>query len=184
MATLVVITGPSGVGKGTMIKRLLAAVAGLEMSISATTRTPREGEVDGRDYHFLTRDQFKRRADAGEFLESAEYAGNLYGTLIDEVSLRADGAKGVVLEIEVQGAEQVKSKVDNAVMIFIAPPDRESLELRLRERGTDTEEQIALRLAQAEVEIEAVERFDTVIVNDDLESASAQLITEVARRLD
>jgi guanylate kinase len=104
--------------------------------------------------------------------------------LVDEVIERGDEAKGVVLEIEVQGAEQVKAKIADAVLIFIAPPDRKSLESRLRDRATDTDEQIALRLAQADVEIEAVERFDTVIVNDDLESASAQLITEVAGRLD
>lgn len=184
MAKLVVITGPSGVGKGTMIKRLLASCDGLAMSVSATTRAPRDGEVDGRDYHFLSRDEFEHRLEAGDFLESAEYAGNLYGTLIDEVFARGDEARGVVLEIEVQGAEQVKSKIDDAVMIFIAPPDRESLESRLRQRATDSDDQIALRLAQAEVEIEAVARFDTVIVNDELETASAQLITEVVRRLD
>jgi guanylate kinase len=184
MAKLVVITGPSGVGKGTLIKRLLSSVDGLHMSVSATTRQPRDGELDGREYHFLTREQFGLRLEAGDFLESAEYAGNLYGTLVDEVIERGDEAKGVVLEIEVQGAEQVKAKIADAVLIFIAPPDRKSLESRLRDRATDTDEQIALRLAQADVEIEAVERFDTVIVNDDLESASAQLITEVAGRLD
>lgn len=183
-AKLVVITGPSGVGKGTLISRLLEEIPGLVVSVSATTRPPREGEVDGDSYHFLDRPEFVRRRDAGEFLEWAEYAGNLYGTLTSEVDGRDDSTKGVVLEIEVEGADQVRAKVPGAVLVFIAPPDFESLRSRLVGRATDSPDQVELRLAQSKRELDAASRFDTVIVNDELDDAVARLVQEVKGRLD
>ena len=117
-----VITGPSGVGKGTLIERLLERITELELSISATTREPRPGEVDGRDYHFLAPDEFDRRVEAGDFLEHATYSGNRYGTLREEVERRLAEGRSVVLEIEVQGARQVREAMPEAVQIFIAPP--------------------------------------------------------------
>ena len=184
MARLVVITGPSGVGKGTLIQILRKALPDAALSTSATTRSPREGELDGREYHFLTRTEFDARIEAGEFLEWAEYAGNRYGTLIDEVEARTDGARLVLLEIEVLGAEQIRSKVSDAILVFIAPPSPQILEQRLRSRATDSEEQIELRLGQAQRELAAAGQFDTVIVNDDLETAATQLVEEITRRLD
>lgn len=184
MPKLVVITGPSGVGKGTLIGRMLDSLDGIVMSTSATTRQPRPGEVDGREYHFLSRDEFRSRIDAGEFLEWAEYAGNLYGTPVSEVQGRDPSVRGVVLEIEVLGAEQIKAKDPDAILIFIAPPTVGDLATRLVGRGTDSAEQVQLRLAQAEREMAAVDRFDTVIINDDPATASDQLVDEVRRRLD
>ena len=184
MAQLVVITGPSGVGKGTLITRLLEAVPGLEMSVSATTRPSRAGEVDGVAYHFLSRSDFEARRAAGEFLESAEYAGNLYGTLLSEIEGRPEEVRGVVLEIEVLGAQQVRASHPESVLVFIAPPDPATLRQRLVSRGTDSPEQIELRLAQASRELEAADEFDTVIVNDDLGTAAALLAEAVEGRLD
>jgi guanylate kinase len=184
VSQLVVITGPSGVGKGTLIETLRSSIAGVALATSATTRRPRVGEVDGREYHFLSVAEFDRRVAAGEFLEWAEYAGNRYGTLLDEVHSRSDNARAVLLEIEVLGAQQVRAKVDDAILVFIAPPSAEVLEQRLRSRATDSESQIELRLAQAERELAAADQFDTVIVNDDLEVAAAQLVEEVSQRLE
>lgn len=184
MATrLVVLTGPSGVGKGTL-KRSLLEKLNLPESISATTRAPREGETDGVEYHFLSRETFEQKQNAGDFLESAEFAGNLYGTLLSEVVGRTDAARAVVLEIETDGAMQVRERVANAILIFIAPPNFEVLRSRLEGRGTDTAEQIEVRLAEAERELALQDQFDTVIVNDDLGQASSQLIAEVESRLD
>ena len=184
MPKLVVITGPSGVGKGTLISRLLTDVDGLVMSTSATTRAPRAGEVDGREYHFVSRERFQSMIEAGEFLEWAEYAGNLYGTPAHEVDAKGDGVRGVVLEIEVVGAEQVRARDPDAILIFIAPPTLGDLAARLELRGTDSPQQVALRLKQAEREMAAVDGFDTVIVNDDVATACDQLVAELSRRLD
>ena len=123
MSKVFVITGPSGVGKGTLIAELLRRVPGLELSVSATTREPRDGEVDGRDYHFLGREEFDRRARNGEFLEHATYSGNRYGTLRSEVEGRLAEGRSVVLEIEVQGARQVRAAMPESVQVFVAPPD-------------------------------------------------------------
>ena len=159
-------------GKGTLIKRLLERVPGLELSVSATTREPRPGEVNGVDYHFLSQADFDRRAEAGEFLEHAVYAGNSYGTLWSELERPA---RGIVLEIDVQGARQVHERLPNAKRIFIEPPSFEALVERLMHRGSDSPEQIERRLAAAREEIAARDEFDHHIVNDDLERAVEEL---------
>jgi guanylate kinase len=184
VAKVFVITGPSGVGKGTLIRELLRRVSGLELSVSATTRSPRGGEVDGRDYHFLDRAEFDRRAQEGEFLEHATYSGNRYGTLRSEVERRlADGAS-VVLEIEVQGARQVRAAMPESVLVFIAPPSPASLRERLVGRGTDSPEQIDERLRTAEIELAAQEEFPHVVVNDRVDRAASQLEGIVRGELD
>lgn len=175
MAKVFVITGPSGVGKGTLISRLLDRVPDLELSISATTREPREGEVDGRDYHFLTPEQFDERIQAEDFLEFATYSGNRYGTLRSEVRERLAAGRSVVLEIEVQGARQVRAAMRESVQVFIAPPDPASLRRRLESRGTDSLEAIDARLEVAEQELAAQDEFAHRVVNDDLERAADEL---------
>jgi guanylate kinase len=170
-----VITGPSGVGKGTLIAELLRSVPELELSVSATTREPRSGERDGREYHFLSPGEFERRAAAGEFLEHADYSGNRYGTLRDEVQRGLAAGRSVVLEIEVQGARQVREAMPDAVQIFIAPPDPAALRRRLEGRRTDSSEAIQRRLRTAEAELAARDEFPHVVVNDDVQEAAARL---------
>jgi guanylate kinase len=178
-----VITGPSGVGKGTLIELLLERIPELELSVSATTREPRTGEVDGRDYHFLTPEEFRQRLESGEFLEHASYSGNYYGTLRREVEERVRRCRSVVLEIEVQGARQVRDAMPEAVLIFIAPPDEAVLRERLARRGTDSSDAIEQRLRTAEVELAARSEFPLEVVNDDLQTAAADLETLVRDRL-
>jgi guanylate kinase len=170
-----VITGPSGVGKGTLIRGLLERVQGLELSVSATTRAPRAGERDGVDYHFLSPEEFERRAATGEFVEHATYSGNRYGTLRSELEHRAAASAGVVLEIEIQGARQVREAMPDAVTVFIAPPSREALRARLIGRGTDAPEQVDERMRTAERELEARGEFAYEVVNDRLEQATEAL---------
>jgi guanylate kinase len=151
-------------------------VARLELSVSATTRPPRPGEEEGVDYHFLTPEEFDERLRTGDFLEHAEYAGNRYGTLRSEIDrARESGAKALVLEIEVQGARQVREALPGAVQVFIAPPSEDALRERLVGRGSDSEEQIERRLAVAAEELSAREEFEHVIVNDDLDEAVQEL---------
>jgi guanylate kinase len=176
-----VITGPSGVGKGTLIRGLLERVPGLELSVSATTRKPRPGERAGVDYHFLAPAQFEERVRSGDFVEHATYSGNRYGTLRSELDRRLAGGAGVVLEIEVQGARQVREAMPEAIAVFIAPPSREALRARLVGRGTDSPEQVDERMRTAERELEAQEEFGHVVVNDRLEDATdalAQIVRE------
>jgi len=172
---VLVITGPSGVGKGTLIEALRERHVELGRSVSATTRAPRAGEVDGVSYYFLTEADFDRRLAAGEFLEHAAYAGHRYGTLRAEVERRTRGGASVVLEIEVQGARQVRASLPEAVEIFIAPPSLESLRERLLARGLDDPGAVERRLEIARGELAARDEFDAVIVNDELERAIADL---------
>ena len=175
------ITGPSGVGKGTLIRRLLERCPGLQLSVSATTREPREGEVNGREYHFLSRPDFDQRVDGAEFIEHAEYAGNRYGTLRSELERPA---AGIVLEIEIQGARQVRETLPEAIQVFIAPPSLEDLEERLKGRASDSEAQIRRRMDVAPVEMAAQQEFSKVVVNDDLESALDELVGLAATMCD
>jgi len=178
-----VITGPSGVGKGTLIRGLLERVPELELSVSGTTRSPRPGEVDGVDYHFLTPQEFEARVAAGDFVEHAEYSGNRYGTLRSELERRLAAGAGVVLEIEVQGARQVRSAIPDAVAVFIAPPSREALRARLVGRGTDSPEQVDARLETAERELEAQPEFRHVVINDRLEEATDELVAIIREEM-
>jgi guanylate kinase len=175
LAKVFVITGPSGVGKGTLISALLERVPGLELSVSATTRKPREGEIDGRDYHFLSPAEFDRRVAVEDFLEFATYSGNRYGTLRSEVRKRLEAGRSVVLEIEVQGARQVRAAMRKSVQVFIAPPDPAVLRRRLESRGTDSAEAIDARLEVAAQELAAQDEFAYRVVNDDLERAAGDL---------
>ena len=184
MARVFVITGPSGVGKGTLIKLLLQRVDELELSVSATTRAARPGELDGIHYHFLDEAEFERRVEAGEFVEHAGYSGRRYGTLRSELERRTAAGHPVVLEIELQGARQVRSVMPEAVQIFIMPPSPESLRTRLVGRGTDDPEQIEKRLRVAEDELAASGEFGHRIVNDDLDVAIAELERCVRATLD
>jgi guanylate kinase len=170
-----VITGPSGVGKGTLIRTLLERVPELELAVSATTRAPRPGEEHGVDYHFLTDAEFDRRVLEGDFVEHASYSGRRYGTLKSELRKRQDSDASVVLEIEVQGARQVAREMPEAIRIFIAPPSEETLRLRLVGRGTDDAEQVEARLATAKAELAAQDDFPYVVHNDRLEDAADEL---------
>ena len=180
---VIVITGPSGVGKGTLIRALLERHPELRLAVSATTRPPRPGERDGVDYHFLSPAEFDRRVAAGEFVEHATYAGNRYGTLRSELERGAREGGGVVLEIEVQGARQVRDALPDAIEIFIAPPSPEALRARLAARATDDEAVVERRLRVAEEELRAREEFRHVLVNDRLDEAVEELDAIVSAEL-
>jgi guanylate kinase len=184
VARVFVITGPSGVGKGTLIRTLRERVPELELSVSATTRAPRPGEHHGVDYHFLSDADFQRRVDADEFVEHAQYSGRRYGTLRAELERRTAAGHPVVLEIEVQGARQVRTTLPEAVQVFIAPPSLDALRTRLVGRGTDDEEQVAARLRVAEEELAAKDEFGHVVINDRLDDAVDELVAIVRSALE
>lgn len=165
------ITGPSGVGKGTLIRALRERIPDLELSVSATTRAPRAGERPDEDYIFLSDEEFERRVQAGDFVEHARYSGNRYGTLHSELQRRMAEGRPVVLEIEVQGARQVRSAIPEAVLVFIAPPGESALRTRLIGRGTDSADAVASRLDTASTELQARGEFGHVVVNDRLDEA-------------
>jgi guanylate kinase len=183
MSRVIVITGPSGVGKGTLIRELRQRMPGLVLAVSATTRDPRDGERDGVDYHFLDPDEFDRRVEADEFVEHANYSGRRYGTLRAELERGIATGAPVILEIEVQGARQVREAMPKAVAVFIAPPDEQALRTRLTGRGTDSPAQIARRLETARDELAAKSEFKHVIVNHDLATAADELTALVNREL-
>ena len=168
---LIVLTGPSGVGKGTLMRSLLKRHPELYYSVSVTTRSPRPKEIDGKDYYFINRSQFEQMVQRGELLEWAEFAGNCYGTLRESVLNQIHSGKSVVLEIELEGARQIRETFPSALSIFILPPCLKELENRLRSRGQDSEEAICRRLQRAQQEIDAADEFNIKIVNDDFETA-------------
>jgi guanylate kinase len=184
MARVFVITGPSGVGKGTLIRGLMERLPKLQLSVSATTREPRPGERDGLDYHFLTRAEFDRRVAAGDFVEHADYAGRSYGTLRSELDERLRAGIPVVLEIEVQGARQVRAAMPEAVQVFIAPPSLAALRTRLIGRGTDDVSEVERRLEVAERELAAQPEFQHVVINDRLDDALDRLAAIAAEELE
>ncbi len=172
---LIVLTGPSGVGKGTLMLKLLERHPELYYSVSATTRSPRPGEIDGKHYHFIDRSKFEKLVARGEFLEWAEFAGNYYGTPRQAVINQINSGKSVVLEIELDGARQIRNSFEDAFSIFILPPSMTELEKRIRGRGQDPEDAIARRLHRAQEEINAASEFDLQIVNDDFEAALSSI---------
>ncbi|WP_343252503.1 guanylate kinase [Ligaoa zhengdingensis] len=172
---LVVISGPSGVGKGTVLRSFMAQNENVRLSISATTRSPRPGEEDGVHYYFLSRERFLELAGSGDMLEHAEYSGNYYGTPRDMVQRELDAGNDVILEIDVQGAMQVKAARPDALMVFILPPSMAELTRRLVDRRTEDEVTINRRLAAARGELEQAHRYDYAVVNDNIEDAVEKL---------
>lgn len=172
---LVVISGFSGAGKGTLMKKLLQDYEQYALSISMTTRAPREGEVDGREYFFATREQFEDKIRKGGFIEHAQYCGNYYGTPKDYVEQQMEAGRDVILEIEIQGAMKVKEQFPDAVLLFVMPPSIAELHQRLIGRGTESEEVIMQRLLRAKEEAVGIEDYDYIIINDDLEACVKEL---------
>ena len=172
---LIVISGFSGAGKGTLMKKLIEDYDQYALSVSMTTRAPRKGEVDGREYFFATREQFEEKMKQGGFIEYAQYCGNYYGTPKDYVEAQLETGKDVILEIEIQGAMKVKEQFPNAILLFVMPPSIAVLHQRLVGRGTETEEVIRERLQRAEEEAVGIEGYDYIIINDDLEKCVREL---------
>jgi len=172
---LYVIAAPSGAGKTSLLKALMARRPGVEFSVSCTTRNPRPGETDGRDYHFIGRKDFERLVGAGEFIEHANVFGNLYGTRRSVVEAALAEGRDLILEIDWQGAKQVRERLPEAIQIFVLPPSRAELESRLRKRGSDSEDVIARRLRESTLEMLHWSDFDYVIVNRDFDQALAEL---------
>ena len=178
---LVVISGPSGVGKDTLIKHLLELDQNLRYSVSCTTRPPRPGEVDGVNYTFVSRERFQKLIEEGAFLEHANYDGNLYGTLTERVEQTRDAGHDIVLKIEVQGAEQVRKKAPAAAFIFVAPPSIKELERRQEMRNSESSKDMASRRKIAEREMTYASHYDHVVVNDELEHAVAGVLAIIQR---
>ncbi|MCK5803899.1 MAG: guanylate kinase [Lentisphaeria bacterium] len=178
---VLIVAGPSGAGKTTVYRKLMERVADLAFSVSCTTRSPRDGETDGADYHFLTCDQFQSRVANGLFLEHAEVHGNFYGTLLEEVQSAVAAGRDVLLDIDVQGGRQVRERIAGTSLercvtfVFIGPPSISVLEQRLRGRGTDSEDVIQRRLRNAVGELDAWAEYDMLVINDDLETAVDEL---------
>lgn len=179
---LVVYAGASGVGKGTIMKKLLAADPNIRLSVSATTRAPRKGEVNGREYYFVTREEFEDLIAKDGFLEHAEYVGNCYGTPKEPVFRMLDEGLDVFLEIELKGFLQIKESCPDCLSIFIVPPSFEELQARLEGRGTETPEVIAARLKTAREELEHHHLFDYVVVNDDVDRAAKEVLSIISDR--
>jgi guanylate kinase len=178
---LIVISGPSGVGKDTLIKRLLDLDPNLRYSVSCTTRAPRPGEVDGIDYSFVSRDRFQQLIDEDAFLEHATYNDNLYGTLIERVEREREAGHDIVLKIEVQGAEQVRARAPDGVFIFLVAPSIDELVRRQMKRNTETFHDMTARRLIATREVEQASRYDHVVVNDQLERAVAEILAIIQR---
>lgn len=180
-ACLFIVSGPSGAGKGTLVRNLLDRVPGSWLSISATTREPRPGEHDGVHYYFLTTEEFRERVDAGGFLEWAEVHGHRYGTLRSPVESRISEGDSVVLEIDPQGALQVKDQMPDSVLIFVEAPDMDELRRRLEGRGSETQDEVESRLDTAKDELEFAGTYDFVVINDDVSRATDELEAIVKR---
>ena len=188
---LIVVSGASGTGKGTVCKKILEDMPEVAYSISATTRAPRPGEIDGREYYFISRDEFKAWIADGKFLEYAEVYGNFYGTPLNKIEERLNRGEDILLEIDVQGALNVKRKMPEGIYIFLLPPSLEELRRRIEGRGTETPESLKRRLANAVAEIQIGREYDYAVVNDSVDNAAAQIKAilaaercKVARNLD
>ncbi len=173
--TLIVFSGPSGVGKGSICKRLKEINPNAIVSVSATTRNPREGEVDGKDYFFISKEEFEKRIEEDGFLEYDYHFGNYYGTPRDKVEEALNEGKDVILEIEVKGGQIVREKAEQAIFVFVLPPNLQELKRRIENRGTETEEEIHKRLKRAVEELDYIHLYDYSIVNDDLDLAAQKL---------
>ncbi len=172
---LFIVSGPSGAGKSTVCK-IVRLKLGINLAVSATTRSPRIGEINGREYHFLTMEQFQNKIENGEFLEHANVHGNYYGTLKSEVDTRLEKGEDIILEIDVQGGLQVKEKYPEAMLVFFKTPTKEDLEKRLRGRGTEDEETVRVRLENSLKELEYEEEYDKTVINTTIEQACESLI--------
>ena len=176
---LIVMSGFSGAGKGTLMKRLVADYDDFAFSVSMTTRAPREGEVNGKDYFFVTKEEFEKTIEEDGLVEYAQYVGNYYGTPRAYVEEQLKNGKNVILDIEVQGAMQIKKKFPDALMVFVIPPSIEVLLQRLRARGTETEEVIARRITQAKTECTYMDRYEYIVINDDLDTAVREMYSMI-----
>ena len=177
---LIVMSGFSGAGKGTLMKRLMADYDDFAFSVSMTTRAPREGEVNGREYFFVTREEFEKTIEEDGLVEYAQYVGNYYGTPKAYVNEQLKKGKNVILDIEVQGAMQIKEKFPDALMVFVIPPSIEVLLQRLRARGTESEEVIARRITQAKTECTYMDRYEYIVINDDLDTAVKEMYAMIS----
>ena len=173
---LIVLSGPSGVGKGTVRKELFKNVSDLKYSVSMTTREKRPGEVDGRDYYFVSKDEFIKRIDENKFLEHAQFVGNYYGTPLDKINECINSGSDMLLEIEVNGATQVRHKLPEAVLIFLVPPTKKDLYDRLKNRGTEAEEIIQARIEKANQEFPEAKYYDYIVVNDNVSDAAKRIL--------